>query len=202
MNSFRIKSTDIKNNIFIPKYYDPEIENELLRLSNNHNLIKIGTLLQNGVLSISTGDEIGKMAYGTGDIPFVRTSDISNWEIKTIPKQGVSQEIFEYYNEKQDIQENDILFVKDGTYLIGTNCLVSKLDLPMLYQSHIYKVRVNENELITPHLLFLLLNTEIVQKQIRSFQFTADIIDTIGNRFLEIVLPIPKNNKEALDTSF
>ena len=29
-----------------------------------------------GAVQLSTGDEIGKMAYGTGEIPFVRTSDL------------------------------------------------------------------------------------------------------------------------------
>lgn len=33
------------------------------------------------------------MAYGTGNIPFIRTSDISNWEIKADFKHGVSEEI-------------------------------------------------------------------------------------------------------------
>ena len=42
----------------------------------------------------STGIEIGKMAYGTGDIPFIRTSDISNWELKNDPKQNISEEIY------------------------------------------------------------------------------------------------------------
>ena len=81
------------------------------------------------------------MAYGTGEIPFVRTSDISNWEIKTIPKQGVSVGIYESYNSNQDVRDKDILLVRDGTYLIGTNCFVTELDLPMLYQSHILKLR-------------------------------------------------------------
>ena len=39
------------------------------------------------ILSADTGVEIGKMAYGTGDIPFVRTSDLAQWEIKRDPKQ-------------------------------------------------------------------------------------------------------------------
>jgi hypothetical protein len=187
----------IKGRIFIPKYYDPSITSDLLEMSFTHNLLSIKDLLDKSIISISTGNEIGKMAYGTGDIPFVRTSDISNWEIKSAPKQGVSEEIYNLYSESQDVQINDIFLVRDGTYLIGTNCIVTALDTKILYQSHILKIRVNDKDVIDPYLLFLAFNSDIVQRQIRSVQFTADTIDTIGNRYLEFVIPIPKNADET-----
>jgi restriction endonuclease S subunit len=150
-------------------------------------------LVDSGVLSAATGDEIGKDAYGTGDIPFVRTSDIANWEIKSAPKQGISWEIYHEYAAAQDVQPGDILFVRDGTYLIGESCFITAIDKEILYQSHVLKLRVNDKEALDPHLLFLALNTPRVQRQIRSVQFTADIIDTIGQRFYELLLPIPKD---------
>lgn len=196
MICFLIKNTEIKNTIYIPKYYDPTIRDELERLDNTHFLVTIDELISEGILAVSTGDEIGKMAYGTGDIPFIRTSDISNWEIKTIPKQGISKSIYEVYSQKQDVQEGDIFLVRDGTYLIGTNCIITNLDLPMLYQSHILKFRVCNSSRISPYLLFLVINSSIVQRQIRNRQFTADIIDTIGNRYNDVVLPIPRESKQ------
>jgi hypothetical protein len=36
-----------------------------------------------------------------------------------------------------------------------------------------------------------------VKRQIRAKQFTADIIDTVGNRYRELVLPVPKNKSVA-----
>ncbi len=121
-------------------------------------------------------------------IPFVRTSDITNWEIKTIPKQGVSEEIYQLYAEKEDVQSGDILLVRDGTYLIGTNCIVTQLDIPMIFQSHILKFRVVDKEKIDPYLLFLALNSSLVQRQIRTKQFTRDVIDTLGQRFKEVII--------------
>ena len=193
MLAYKMSSKDIRNHIFIPKYYDPELKEQLRLLSTTHDLFVLGDLIDNNTISVQTGHEIGKMAYGTGNIPFVRTSDITNWEIKTIPKQGVSEEIYEYYAEKEDVQAGDILLVRDGTYLIGTNCFVTEMDIPMVFQSHILKFRVNDREMINPYLLFLALNNPLVQCQIRNMQFTADIIDTIGNRYREIIIPVPKD---------
>ncbi|WP_227628440.1 hypothetical protein, partial [Klebsiella oxytoca] len=119
--TFWVKRNDLRNDVLLPKYYDPEIQDELSTLAETCDLISIADLIEKGLLSLSTGDEIGKMAYGTGNIPFIRTSDFSNWEIKFDPKQGVSEEIYEEYKERQDIKENDILLVRDGTYLIGSS---------------------------------------------------------------------------------
>jgi type I restriction enzyme M protein len=131
------------------------------------------------------------MAYGTGRIPFIRTSDLSNWEIKADFKHGVSQEIYERHRRKADVTPRDILMVRDGTYLIGTTAMVTESDVPMLFQSHICCIRVLRSELIDPWVLFVALNTPIVKQQIRAKQFTQDIIDTLGQRVLELSLPIP-----------
>lgn len=135
------------------------------------------------------------MAYGTGSIPFVRTSDLSNWEIKADFKHGVSQAIYEELKNRVDVRAGDILMVRDGTYLIGTTAIVTESDIPMLFQSHIYRIRVVRPEVIDPWLLFACLNTPVVKKQIRAKQFTQDIIDTLGKRILEVVLPIPKDKE-------
>src|SRR5690606_34898593 len=118
----------IRDNIYIPKYYDPEIAFHAATLAKTHDCRTISDLVAEGVLSVTTGDEIGKAAYGTGEIPFVRTSDIANWEIKSAPKQGVSHEIYAEYASSQDVQAGDILFVRDGTYLIGNNCFIQEID--------------------------------------------------------------------------
>jgi type I restriction enzyme M protein len=93
--------------------------------------VRIGDLVEQGTLSVDTGVEVGKMAYGTGKIPFIRTSDLSNWEIKADFKHGVSLEIYEEFKGSADVQPGDILFVRDGTYLIGTTAIVTESDVPI-----------------------------------------------------------------------
>ncbi len=183
----------VRSGIFIPKYYDPELRRAVLSLSATHDLLRVGDLIEAGVISLDTGDEIGSESYGTGNIPFVRTSDISNWEIKTAPKQGVSEQVYARFAPKQDVREGDILLVRDGTYLIGTNCFVTALDAKLLFQSHILRIRVEKPEKVSPQAIFLALNGSLAQRQIRSVQFTADIIDTIGSRFEEVLLPVPRD---------
>jgi type I restriction enzyme M protein len=141
---------------------------------------------------VRTGDEVGKLAYGTGEVPFVRTSDLSNWEIKIDPKHRLDRKLYESLKDSQDVQANDILMVKDGTYLIGTCGMVTEYDLEIVYQSHLYKIRTHQNPHgLNPFLLLAVLNSDIVKRQIRAKQFTQDIIDSLGERINELILPVP-----------
>jgi restriction endonuclease S subunit len=187
--------SSLRNSIFMPKYYDPELETDIVALSESHRLVSLATLVKDGIISWNTGIEVGKMAYGTGDTPFIRTSDISNWELKGDPKQNVSEEIYE--NEKQDVRAGDIFVVRDGTYLVGISCILTEKDTKILYCGGLYKLRVEKPDRIDPYLLLALLNAPIVRRQMRSKQFTRDIIDTLGKRLFEVLLPIPKDAELA-----
>jgi type I restriction enzyme M protein len=188
-----IDPTDLNQDILAPRYYDPDIEIAMRKLKETHTFQLIRDLVDQGVIEISTGDEVGKAAYGSGDIPFIRTSDISNWEIKADPKHCVSEEVYAEYFKRQDVKVNDILMVRDGTYLIGSTAIITKYDEKILYQSHILKIRVLKPDVMNPFLLLALLSSDVVISQIKSKRITQDIIDTLGDRLLEIRLPIPKS---------
>ena len=189
---FQVPYEYLQESIFIPEYYNPEIRKELeeLQSSGKYLLVSVGDLVEQHMLQIRRGNEIGSRHYGTGDVPFVRTSDIVNWEMKFDPIKSVAEEVYDRYKHSQDIQERDILFVSDGTFLIGRTAMVTSLDLKIIIQSHLKKIRVLENDFISPYYLFYLLNSKVVRKQIDSKTFIQATISTIGNRIQELILPI------------
>jgi len=197
---FSIRLSEISNYVFIPSYYDPEIKQKLkeMEVTGKYRITTIKELVEEGLLSIKRGHEIGSRYYGMGDVPFVRTSDVVNWEIKIDPVKSIPEEIYENYRKRQDIRENDILLVTDGTFLIGRTAIVTSLDEKLVIQSHIRRIRCLKFERLHPYLLFYLLNTEIVQKQIEGKTFVQATISTIGERLYEIVLPIP-TSKEVIN---
>jgi len=148
-------------------------------------------LVEQKWISVKRGHEVGSKYYGNGNIPFVRTSDIVNWEIKIDPIKCVPEEVYEKYKKRQDIRENDILLVTDGTFLIGRTAIVTSLDKKLVIQSHIRRIRCLKPDKLHPYLLLYLLNTDIVQKQIEEKTFVQATISTIGERLYEVVIPIP-----------
>ena len=200
---FTVNKKDINDHIYIPEYYDPDISNYLDQLakSGSFELVSIDSLINKKYITISRGNEVGSQFYGSGEIPFVRTTDIVNWEIKFDPIKAVAEEVYLKYKKNQDIQEKDILFVNDGTFLIGRSSMVTELDKKIVLQSHLRKIRVLENDFIDPFYLFYVLNTNIVQKQIVSKTFVQATISTIGGRIKELILPIHKDKNKRSELS-
>jgi hypothetical protein len=188
-----LAASEIRNDVLLPRYYDEWVVRVAKEYAVRCDLITVAELKERGAVQWQTGDEIGRLNYGSGDIPFVRTSDFGSWELKREAKQGVSQDVYSIWAERQDVAAGDILLVRDGTYLVGTSILVHQLDLPLLYCGGIIKIRAIDKAYLAPALLFVLLNTPFVRRQVRNKQFTRDVIDTIGQRLDEIVLPIPKD---------
>ena len=85
--------------------------------------------------------------------------------------------------------------VRDGSYLIGNCAIITRLDEKIVYQSHIYKIRVLKNPLFDNYLLLALLASPFVQAQIKSQSFTQDIIDSLGKRIEDIIIPVPKSEE-------
>jgi hypothetical protein len=131
------------------------------------------------------------MAYGTGDIPFIRTSDIAEWTVKRDVRQGISKEIFDKYKAKAAVEAGDVVLVRDGTYLVGSSAIVSPEDVPAIICGGLYRLRCLKGARLTSEILLGLLNLPIVRRQMRARQFTRDVIDTLGKRLLEVRIPSP-----------
>jgi hypothetical protein len=193
--AFQCKAADIRHDILIPKYYDPSVSECLGRLSGSCDLLTIDQLISDGLIVLKTGDEIGRLAYGTGSTPFVRTSDLGAYELKTDPKHGINDVVWGQFEKGQDTTEGDILLVRDGTYLVGSSALIQEEDLPLLFCGGIYKLSFPKPKKFSPGLCYALLNIPIVRQQMRNKQFTRDVIDTLGHRIREVILPVPKDVK-------
>jgi type I restriction enzyme M protein len=209
-NVFKIEFSQIKNNIFIPNYYIG-VEKALRELSDDKNYIirSIRDLAEKRIIYtknngyLPRGDEIGSQVYGLGEVPFIRTSEINNWECNLNSNKRTSEEVYNLYKDKQNIEVGDILLVKDGgPNLIGKTAYITELDTKIIIQSHIYQIKILENDLcIDPYLILYLLNLDIVQKQIEAITFIQGTIATIGNRIMELRLPFPSDINKRKEIS-
>jgi len=198
-NFYILKKSELVENILVPSYYDLELMGHVNEQNNNKNkdFVSLGELEKSGHISIkNVPASTSKQNYGSGEISFIRTTDIANGEVIYPTIHSVSKEVYNKYKDKQDLKEFDILFVKDGTYMIGNTVILFKEDLNSVVQSHFKIIRVLKNELINPFLLFYLLQTDIVKRQINKNVFTQATLSSIGNRIYNIKIPLSKDKKE------
>jgi type I restriction enzyme M protein len=195
---FIIEKNKLTDNILIPHYYNPETKEMLDKIEEEkiYDKIKMGDLIEKGIIEIIRGNEIGSNVYGLGDIPFIRTTDLINWELQIDPLHCVPEEVYEIYRKKQDLKEDDILFVNEGTYFIGRVSMLTDLDKKVIIQSHIKRIRVAKTEEMDPYLLFWALNKAVTRKQIDDKTFMQATLPSLGKRLSEIYIPIPKEPKE------
>lgn len=189
---YSVRSDEIIDNIYMYQFYKKHENNDAntnYKEFTIRELIKLGIIESNSNGNIPRGSEIGTPAYKlNGDIKFIRTTDINNLEINYDTKKTTNEKVFEKYNH--DVKDGDILFNKDGTFLIGKNAMVVEEDGKILYQSHILKFRILENEYFDKYYFLYLLNKEESFAQYEKFTFKQGSLSTLGDRILDVKFKI------------
>lgn len=122
------------------KSHLPEYVQTEQKIKNKHNCVNLGK-----VVSLKKGDEPGSDSYSDyldksdSDVPFIRTSDIYNYQIDLSPDNFVDKSTYEELS--QNVEAGDILFTKDGK--IAETAMVTKSDIAV-YQSGITIMRIND----------------------------------------------------------
>lgn len=183
---------------WVPRFYDGSLSDELEKEAEQvgGKLILLQSLVEDGYITIRKGHEVGAQAYGTGIIPFIRTSDISNWEVSIDPTKSISDEIYSEFAPKQNLRAEDILMVVDGRYRIGRTAILHEHNVQCVVQSHLRIISVSKNAPISAYELLYILNMPIMLKQMRSLTFIQSTLGSLGKRIGNLKLIVPDRNKQ------
>lgn len=194
-HNFWFSSEVTKKHYLVPRYYDRKTDLLLEADAEKFNaqIVSFEEMIAKGWISIRKGHEVGSEAYGTGEVPFVRTSDISNFEISIDPTKSVANEIYESLKLEQGLKPGSILMVVDGRYRIGRCAILHETNYRCIAQSHLRIINVSEDAPFNAFELLYLLSLNSVQRDIRSLVFIQSTLGALGSRIKEVKLPIPKH---------
>jgi type I restriction enzyme M protein len=186
----------------VPRYHFDRAKKSSIdkEITAGAKFVTLGDLVRKKIISIKKGHEVGSEAYGTGDIPFVRTSDISNFEVSSDPTKSVSEDIYGQYAKQQGLAPGNILMVVDGRYRIGTTAILSEHNSKCLVQSHLRIINVLRRDLLTPFELLFALNLQSVKIHMRNLVFIQSTLGTLGGRLLELEIPLLHGSGPWLET--
>ncbi|WP_057938843.1 restriction endonuclease subunit S [Algoriphagus resistens] len=181
------------NDIITPEFYRPLYVNTQIEIKKKHNCKTLGELAK-----FKSGNEVGSNNYklfldrSESDVPFIRTTDIINYEIDRYPDFFIDKEIFEDIN--QEVEENDILFSKDGK--IGLTAMITASDKCIL-GSGILRIIPMKNK-IDPYYLFTALSVdEVGLYQARQRTIIASTLPHLRiDRISDFQIPILDNSEE------
>lgn len=185
-------STSIKqmceNSIWTPNLYDEKPNIVLSKIGKKFDLKPLSSL----VTTIKKGNEIGSENYKDyltktdKDVPFIRTSDIFNYEINSYPSYYASIDIYKELD--QDFKVGDIIVNNDGK--IGYPAIITRED-KAIYQSHIRRLRTKKEYSNLKNYIFLcLIIDEIGGMQFKKNTVIQTTIPTLANRLSNIQIPI------------
>lgn len=207
---FKVRACDIiKRDILIPRYYWNIQEKSIIQKAKNKGIkfIKIQTLIDEGILTFFDGNGSPKAEFkGIGEKPYIRVKDIVNWQIYKDPTALIPQEEFDrLYKDNKKLQEKDILFVRRGSYRIGSVAMVSPYDLDCILTREILVLRVKEYKNkygITPYYLLYALSHIYTFEQEKNKIFLDTTLPNIADRWKEIGVPIyeDKARQEKIST--
>jgi len=193
---YSVNLSDFKEiDLWTPAYSYPFYVNILKTIQEKWETVPLGE-----IATAKKGDEVGSDNYNKyldkkdSDIPFIRTSDLVNYEIDQFPDFYIPEEI--YQELKQDVKTGDVLFNNDGK--IGLVAMLTPQDKVIL-QSHIKRLRLKKEAIekyhITQEYLFLVLTIkEMARCQAERYTVIQSTIPTISNRILDFEIPILDKN--------
>jgi type I restriction enzyme S subunit len=184
--------------LWTPAYSYPFYINTLKAIQKKWQTVSLGE-----IVTTKKGDEVGSANYNKyldkkdADIPFIRTSDLVNYEVDQFSDFYIPEEIYKELN--QDIRAGDVLFNNDGK--IGLVAMLTPQDKVIL-QSHIKRLRLKKEAIEKYHLtqeyLFLTLTIkEIAKYQAERYTVIQSTIPTISNHLLDFEIPIL--DKKSID---
>jgi len=183
---------------WVPRFYDVALNKSIQKKASElcADLISFDELVENGYISIRKGHEVGSQAYGTGDVPFIRTSDIANWEVSIDPTNAVGEEIFQQYAKHQKLKTGDILLVVDGRYRIGRTAILHPNNIKSVVQSHIRIITVTSKAPFSSYELLYMLNMPLILQQMRNLTFIQSTLGSIGKRLGQLRIFIPSQTED------
>lgn len=208
-NTFTVSNADIVNNVYVPRYYWQKREKEIQLLADKQNfkLVSIDQLMQEGILQAFNGHGSPPSEYkGTGTIPYIRVADIINWEIYKNPTALIPEHLYYKIKGKNglNLQKEDIVFVRRGSYRIGSVAMISQFDTNVLLTNEITTFRISNQcnvYNITAYYLMLAMSHSITQKQLYNKIFIDTTLPNIGDRWKELLIPIPLDVKRTVEIS-
>ena len=195
---FTVPWGEIDTGALVPRFYRARMNPP--QLPEGCQGVTLADLQESGTVSVwnGHGSPPGE-AKGRGQIPYIRASDIVNWEMYRNPVAMIPREVYlKKLGNREPPAAGDIIFVRRGSYRIGTVAMASPRDTEVLLMRELLTIRVAPNNAhgISPYYLLAMLSTEAVQNQLPHYVFIDTTLPNIGDRWKRLVIPVHTDRSE------
>ncbi len=200
---FVVPFDSVKPDILVPRFYRALLKSPVI--PPGFQSVRLGKLVLDGTVKVwdGHGSPPGE-TKGLGTVPYIRVADIVNWEMYRNPVSMIPEDTYlSILRNKETPAEGDVIFVRRGSYRIGTVAMASSRDAGVLLTRELLTLRVQLDNAwkISPFYLLAMLSSSIVQKQIPNYVFVDTTLPNIGDRWKYLEVPIHINVNERQKAS-
>ena len=195
---FRVPQKTVRSRgIAVPRFWWRRDAEDALRAwdqANPFRLITLGQLADEGVIKTfeGHGSPPGN-ARATGDVPYVKVTDLKNWRINENPTNFIHHCVADRLRRRGVVlQYGDLVTPARASSNIGQFSLVLPWQTHVVLTKEVLIVRVSENKHgIDMFLLLALMSLRVVQEQYKTLVLMQTNREHLGDQWREIRLPLP-----------
>lgn len=191
----------INSQVWVPQYHDQSAFSQLEEIFGKSDLFEIFTireLLDKGKLSIMKGHGSPSSDQRIGEIPYIKVSDIRAGQININPTNRIPIELAERFwrGEESGLKAYDLISPERASKNIGEFSVLMPGQENIVLTKEVIIIRSNvvETEFDQFYLIWAL-SLLVVREQWKRCILMQTNREDIGERYLEIELPIPRNKK-------
>jgi type I restriction enzyme M protein len=191
--------------VLVPTYFDNRYNQYIDLFLKGESLqgVTLGELLKEGVLSVRGGHGSPGNDQRSGTIPYVKVSDIRALRVNINPTNMVTEAIARRYwrGESSGLKAWDLITPNRASSNIGEFAIILPGEEQVVLTKEMFLFRVQKTNIWDPFILLWALSLKAVREQWRRITLMQTNREDCGDRYKEIVLPLPRNRHWAEERS-
>ena len=194
-----------KKGVIVPAYFDKRfnapVEATLEKLGVPG--VSLGELIDSGTLAVRQGHGSPGNDQRTGEIPYIKVSDIRALRMNVNPTNLIPRKVAESFwrGTESGLAAWDVLTPNRASSNIGEFAIIIPGEEQVVLTKEMFVFRVVDHSVWSPFYLFWALCLQSVREQWRRVTLMQTNSEDCGDRYREIILPTPPSRKWADDMS-
>ena len=204
-----VSSKDISLNCAVPIYFDRRyIDNYKTELKTNimfsgFSSFSLKSLLKEGLIEIRNGHGSPSNAQRTGEIPYIKVSDLRAGLVNINPTNRVTISVAEHFwrGSTSGLLPFDLICPERTSKNIGDFCVLMPGQEQIVTTKEVIVLRPGPEAQFDAFYLLWAMTLNIVRNQWKRIVFMQTNREDVGKRYLEIEIPIAPTKNRAIEVS-
>lgn len=192
----------VKKDVYVPKYYDHETLNGIEKIIEKHeglSLMSLGQLQEERYIDIFGGHGSPSSDQRLGSVPYIKVSDLRAGHVNINPTNMVPLDLAKQFwrGDESGLEPYDLVSPERASKNIGEFCVLMPGQQKVVFTKEVIIIRAINTNIFDQFYLLWALSLNEVRAQWERIIFMQTNREDVGDRMLEIVIPVPNSRKTA-----